>query len=168
MNDKVKSILKEVLPFLVLIIVVLLIKWFIVRPVQVKGDSMYPTLEEGDIMLLNEISYKIHGIKRFDIVVIDKGDELLIKRVIGLPGEEVEYKDNVLYINGEVVKEPIDVEDGTTQDFKVTIQEDYYFVMGDNRTISWDSRELGAFHISKIKGTTSITLFPFNRFGKKK
>ena len=87
MNEKVKKYLLEAIPLVGVVIAVLLIKWLVVTPIQVKGNSMSPTLEENDIMILNKISYKIHGIKRFDVVVIDNDDSLLIKRVIGLPGE---------------------------------------------------------------------------------
>lgn len=167
MNETVKRILKEGLPLLGLLIGVLLIKWLLITPIRVNGTSMYPTLKDGDIMILNKISYKIHGIKRFDIVVIDKGDELLIKRVIGLPNETVKIEDDKLYINGEFVEQPFLKETNTTGDFEAVIENDYYFVMGDNRGVSLDSRELGAFHIDKIKGTTSLVIFPFSRIGKK-
>lgn len=166
MSEKVKKYLLEAIPLIGVVIAVLLIKWLVVTPIQVKGNSMSPTLEENDIMILNKISYKIHGIKRFDVVVIDNDDSLLIKRVIGLPGETIKFEDNKLYVNGEFVEQDFLDSSKMTEDFQVKIEEGYYFVMGDNRDISRDSREFGAFPYEKIQGTTSLIVFPFNRFGK--
>ena len=167
MDDKTKRIIKEVLPFVIVIAVVLLFKFFIMTPVQVQGDSMEPTLNEGDILILNKVSYKLHGIKRFSIVVIDNDGTNLIKRVIGLPGETVKVEDNKLYINGEFVEQDFLDEKQVTEDFEITLEDGYYFVMGDNRNVSLDSRSLGPFPKSKIKGTASFVIFPFNRFGGK-
>ena len=161
-----KKIIKEAVPFVIIIAIVLFIKQFIVTPIQVNGDSMYPTLKNGDLMILNRLSYKFGSINRFDIVVADKGDSYVIKRVIGLPGEKIEYVNNQLYVNDELIEEPF-LNDVTTEDFVVTLEDDCYFLMGDNREISLDSRALGCFEKSKIRGTTSLTFFPFNRFGFK-
>lgn len=163
--EKFKKILKDYLPYVVVIIVVLLIKKFVVSPIRVNGTSMDNTLKEGDIMILNNLEYRFNDIKRFDIVVVDQGKEYLIKRVIGLPGEEIEYKDNVLYINGVKVK---DKYGSKTDDFKVKVKKGTYFVLGDNRKVSLDSRYFGAFKKNKIVGKTNFTVFPLNRFGKKK
>ena len=92
--------IKDVLSFVVVAIVAILIKIFIFSPVRVNGTSMVPTLNNGDYMLLNEIGYRINGVKRFDIVVAYIDGEMLIKRVIGLPGEKIEYAYNKLYVNG--------------------------------------------------------------------
>ena len=163
--EKFKKILKDYLPYVVVIIVVLLIKKFVVSPIRVNGTSMDNTLKEGDIMILNNLEYRFNDIKRFDIVVVDQGKEYLIKRVIGLPGEEIEYKDNVLYINGVKVK---DKYGSKTDDFKVKVKKGTYFVLGDNRKVSLDSRYFGSFKKNKIVGKTNFTVFPLNRFGKKK
>ena len=111
MNDKVK----EILSYVIIIVIVLLIKHFIVTPIKVNGDSMNNTLKDKDIMILDKISYRFQDIKRFDIVVIKKDKEYLIKRVIGLPGETVEYKNNKLYINNKNVAEKFNHEE--TPDF---------------------------------------------------
>lgn len=163
----VKRILKEVIPFIAIIVIVLLIKQYIVTPIQVNGDSMYPTLKDGDLMLLNEIGYNFGSINRFDIVVVDKGDSLIIKRVIGLPNETIKYEDNKLYINGEEIKETYLDDSVETVDFETINGDNCYFVMGDNRSVSLDSRALGCFDYSRIKGKTSFTFFPFTRFGFK-
>ncbi len=168
MDERVKrTIIKDVLPLLGIIVGVLLFKAFIMTPVQVEGDSMEPTLNEGDVLILNKVSYKIHGIKRFSIVVVDNNGTNLIKRVIGLPGETVKVEDNKLYINGEYVEQDFLEEEQYTEDLELTLEDNYYYVMGDNRTVSLDSRSIGPIHKSKIKGTASFVIFPFNRFGGK-
>lgn len=167
MNDKIKRILKEALPYIIIIIVVLLIKRYVVTPIQVNGDSMDPTLKNGDFMILNKLSMKLDTIHRFDIVVIDKDDSYIIKRVIALPGETVKYENNKLYIDGYQIEESFLPDGKETNDFEEKIPDNCYFVMGDNRQISLDSRQLGCFDISKIKGKTSLLIYPFNRFGYK-
>ena len=168
MKDKIKSIL----PYTIIIVVVLFIKAFIVTPIKVNGESMHPTLEEGDIMILNKTAYYFNEPKRFDIVVVDMPDEYLIKRVIGLPGEHIEYKDNTLYVDGKEIEE--DFEHGKTEDFNIkelgsdTVPEDSYLVMGDNRENSLDSRELGFMKIDQLLGRTSLIILPFNRIGSTK
>ncbi len=168
MNEK----LKELLPYIIIIFVVIFIKAFIVTPIKVNGESMMPTLHEKDIMLLNKTAYYFNDPKRFDIVVIDLPDEYIIKRVIGLPEEEIEYKDNKLYVNGKVVKE--NIRNLQTKDFNieslgsVKVPKDSYLVLGDNRNNSYDSRELGFIPKDKIIGKTSLTILPISRFGNKK
>lgn len=161
--------LKEVLSYVLIIIVVLLIKKYIFSPIKVNGDSMFPTLHDNDIMILNEIGYHINGVKRFDIVVVDTNNDKIIKRIIGLPGETVTYKDNKLYINGEYIEE--NFEHDITHNFELSkieeeiIPEDYYFVVGDNRGKSLDSRTIGLIHKDQILGKTNFIVFPFSRFG---
>ncbi len=164
--DKIKSIIKEYGPYVITIILVLLVKKFVVSPIKVNGTSMMTTLHDGDIMILNIIGYRFEKINRFDIVVVDEGNEYLIKRVIGLPGEEIEYKDNQLYVNGKKIRENYGSQE--TEDFKVKVKKNSYFVLGDNRTNSLDSRYFGAFQKNRIIGKTSLIIFPFNRFGEKK
>lgn len=88
------KIIKEIIPYIVIIILVILIRTFLFTPVVVVGDSMVPTLSNSQILLLDKITYRFKEIERFDIVVIDIGKSEIIKRVIGLPGEKVEYKEN--------------------------------------------------------------------------
>lgn len=160
-----KNYIKEFLPYFMIILVVVLIKTFVVSPIRVNGASMNPTLNDKDIMLLDEISYRFSDIERFDIVVVKGEDEYLIKRVIGLPGETVEYKNDKLYIDGKYVKE--DFKHKETFDFSTTLGKDEYFIMGDNRTNSTDSRVLGPISRDKIMGKTSLTILPISRFGNK-
>ena len=163
---------KNILSYVVVIVIAILIKEFIFSPIKVNGTSMYPTLDDGDLMILNEVGYYLNGVDRFDIVVVKKNGERLIKRVIGLPGETVEYKDNELYINGKVIKE--DFYHATTHDFSLedinvtVIPEGFYFVVGDNRTNSLDSRKIGLISKSEIKGKAKMVIFPFKKFGNVK
>lgn len=166
--------IKEISIYLLIIVMVILIRTFIITPVRVNGTSMDPTLKNGEIMILNKIKYNKNDIKRFDIVVIKMEKELLIKRVIGLPNEEVKYVDNKLYINGEYIKESFLNDDVYTtnfslDDFKLKkIPENCYFVMGDNREVSLDSRTFGCFSKDKILGSANLVLFPFTKLGYKK
>lgn len=164
MKDTVIKILKEIIPYILIIIVVLAIKRFIVSPIKVNGASMFPTLKNNDMMILNEVSYYFKDIKRFDIVVVDTKEELIIKRVIALPGETIMYKDNKLYINEKEVKEEYSY--GTTNDFGPITLKDEYFVMGDNRQNSLDSRYFGPFAKKYIRGKTNFIFLPFDRMGK--
>ena len=168
-KEKIKKNLKEILPYIIAIVVVLIIKNFVVSPVMVNGTSMDPTLRNKEIMILNRLKYKFDDIKRFDIVVIKK-DSLIIKRIIGLPGETVEIIDNKLYINDKEIKEKFLNDDVITGDFQLEekIPKGYYFVLGDNREVSADSRGIGLISKDEIEGHASLTIFPFNRFGTKK
>lgn len=166
-QEKVKkNYFKEFFPYLVIVLIVVAIKMFIVSPIRVNGASMEPTLYDKDIMLLNEAGYYFEDIQRFDIVVVKAEDEYLIKRIIGLPGEKIEYKDNKLYIDGEYVKETF--QHKKTMDFSTVLEQDEYFVMGDNRTNSTDSRVFGPITRDSIQGKTNLTILPFSRVGTKK
>ena len=130
---------------------------------------MVPTLLDGDIMILDKIGYRINGLKRFDIVVIKYNNEKIIKRVIGLPGDYIEYKDNILYVNGKEIKEGYKRD--ITNNFSLKdlgyekIPENKYLVLGDNRSISKDSRIIGLIDKEDIEGYTGIIVFPFKRIG---
>ena len=156
------KVIKEVIPYIVIVVVVVLIRTFIITPVRVDGDSMKNTLKNGDILLL----YKLSSINRFDIIVLDeeKDNEKIIKRVIGLPGETVAIKKGKIYINDkEIDDEYAYVE---TSDYnKVTLRDDEYFILGDNRLISKDSRYFGPIKDNEIKGKIVFRLFPFTKIG---
>lgn len=161
------KILKEILSYLVILIIVLFIKNYVVSPIRVNGDSMYNTLHDKDIMILNEFVYRFNDINRFDIVVVEEDNDLLIKRVIGLPGEVIKCVDGNIYINDQKLEDKYAYSE--TNDFSaVTIEKDKYFVMGDNRKVSLDSRIYGTYTKRDIKGKASFTIYPFDRFGRKK
>ncbi len=159
-----KKILKECIPYFVIIITVVLIRTFLITPVQVDGPSMKPTLQDNQLLLLSK--YK-NDYQRFDIIVFNFNNSKLVKRVIGLPGDYIEYKDNKLYINGNYVEETF--EHATTADFSLkdigyqTIPKDMYFVEGDNRVDSLDSRYIGLISKKQIDGVVSISLWPLKK-----
>lgn len=167
MKDKLIKNMREIFPYIIIIVLILLVKKFIFGTVLVNGDSMLDTLHNGDLMILDKISYRSHKIERFDIVVVQVGKEKIIKRVIGLPGEVVTYHNNELYINGKKMKDPYPSH--VTYDFVTDkIEKDSYFVMGDNRTNSLDSRSIGTVKRKNILGKAEFILYPFNRFGNVK
>ena len=162
----VKDILFDLIPYLIIIIVVVIIRTYIATPVRVNGSSMYPTLNEGETMILNKIGLK-KGIKRFDIIVVDAGDDYIIKRVIALPGESIAYSGGKLYINGKFMEDVYSK--SVTEDFDVVkLQDNEYYVMGDNRAISKDSRLIGPVTENQIVGKTNLVIFPFSKLGKVK
>ena len=159
------KIIKEIIPYIVVIIIALLIRTFLFTPVKVDGSSMSPTLENGEILILKKYD---KSYERFDIAVIDYNGEKLVKRIIGLPGENIKYKNNKLYVDGEFVEEPVELE---TDNFSLldlgynTIPEDYYLVLGDNRYNSKDSRMIGLIKKDDILGTTSLRIWPIKKIG---
>ncbi|MBR2802643.1 MAG: signal peptidase I [Erysipelotrichaceae bacterium] len=164
-----KDTLKELLQTVVTsVVIVFLLTTFILIPVRVEGRSMYPLLKEGDIGL-SFILGRHFGLERFDIVVL-RSERLsypIVKRIIGLPGESVSFRDNTLYINGEAVAEGFLAEDVITADLDIQLQEDEYFVMGDNRGVSRDSRYYGPFSAAEILSKDILVLWPFTEAGLK-
>jgi signal peptidase I len=163
-----KNFIKEIIPYIVIILVVVLIRTFIVTPVKVQGLSMFPTLNDGEILILKKYD---KSYKRFDIVVLNKDNSKLIKRIIGLPGEHISYVDNVLYVNDKKIDEEFLPSNLDFEDFDTillgnsTIPKGYYFVVGDNRNNSTDSRIFGFVKKEDILGTVSFRLFPLNKIG---
>lgn len=167
--------LKEWIPYIIIALVVIFIRSYIVTPVIVRGDSMDTTLKDGQVLFLSKISYKLENIKRFDIVVIrDDDNDLIIKRIIGMPGDYVEYKNNKLYINYKEVDDKYAF--GETGDFKLKeiceirndeckrkIPEGKYLALGDNREVSADSRVKGLFDKEQILGKTTLRIWPLNK-----
>lgn len=157
-----------------------IIRVFLFTPIVVDGISMMPTLSDGDRMVVNKIGYAIGEPKRFDIVVFHaEVQKDYIKRVIGLPGDEIEYIDDVLYVNGDPLEEPYldqykaEISDAPlTEDFKLedkiqskTVPEGHVFVLGDNRRKSKDSRHIGVVSIDEIIGNTKLVFWPIKDFG---
>lgn len=161
------NFIKELLTYIIIIILVVLVRVFLITPVRVDGDSMYPNLKDREILLLNKFDKKY---ERFDIVVFNYGDSKLIKRVIGLPGEHIKFVNNELYINGKEINDVENVE--TTLDYDLrqldydVIPENTYFLVGDNRGNSTDSRLIGPISKDEIIGKVNIVLFPFNKIRK--
>ena len=147
---------------------------FVGQRTEVEGMSMSPTLKDKENLILDKISYRFRDPERYEIVVFPpkyKENTYYIKRVIGLPGETVQIVDGKIYINGEVLDENYGYE--TMRDAKraaepVTLGEDEYFVLGDNRPVSKDSRskDVGMVDERYILGKAEWIVFPFDRFGK--
>lgn len=159
----IKRIIKELIPYIIIVVVVVLIRSFIATPVRVDGDSMNKTFKNGDILIL----YKLSKIKRFDVIVLheEKDNEKIIKRVIGMPGDTVAIKDGEIYINYEKIDDEYAY--GMTSDYdRITLKSDEYFILGDNRLISKDSRYFGPIKEKEIKGKVVFRIFPFSKFGK--
>ena len=165
--------------FIVAFIIVGGVYFFLGRPFTVSGASMYPTLHNGDRMVLS----KVEDVHRFDVVILKAPDEDVeyIKRVIGMPGDTVEMKNGVLYINGKKVDQPfintealakqtVFIDDFTLESLtgEAKVPEGKYFVLGDNRGVSKDSRMIGFIDRSAIEGKAVFTIWPFGRIGGQK
>ena len=162
-----QKFLKELIPYIIIIVVVILIRTYITTPVIVSGDSMVPTLENKQLLLLNKINYRLNDIKRFDVVVIKMDKKEIIKRVIGLPGETLAYYHNKLYVDGHEINNDYDFD---TEDFTLKsicncdkIPADKYLVLGDNRKVSADSRIIGLIDRKDIEGNVNISLWPLKK-----
>lgn len=174
------NIKKEILEMVLYVIFVILIVWlittFVGQRTVVDGSSMYDTLEDGDNLWVSKLSYLIGDPERFDIVIFPVDDEgtYYIKRVIGLPGETVriDQKGNI-FINDKPLEESYGYETiipemlGRAEE-GVTLGEDEYFVMGDNRNGSFDSREeeVGNIERERLVGKAVFRIWPLSKFGK--
>jgi signal peptidase I len=158
-------LLREILEtFVPAILIALLINVFIGQATRVEGKSMEPTLHTNQRLVVEKVSYHLHGPNRFDVVVLkmpSQGGELLIKRVVGLPGETVEFHDGQVFINGKPLDEPFvggDTRPG--QAGAVTVPPLHVFVLGDNRDHSNDSRSFGPVPIEHIVGRAWLSYWP--------
>ena len=160
--------------FVICYIVVIVLTNYVVKPIRVEGSSMYPTLKDGEFGLTNVFSVKFQSVNRYDVVIIynEERGEYWVKRVIGLPGDTVESKKDILYINDKPVEQQfldqsyvqsMQKEGQFTSDFeKVTLQEGEYWLMGDNRPRSEDSRIHGPFKESELVGKDVMILYPLD------
>lgn len=193
-----KNFIKEWGLFILFITILILSRWLIWSPVTVDGHSMDPTLQDKEHLIM----LKTTGIERFDIVVVSEKDEtgeekLIVKRIIGMPGDTIRYEKDTLYINDKQVDEPYldnykaafakdklqstysyNVQfqtialaasaftmDASAQDtFTVEVPEGQYYLLGDDRLVSKDSRSVGTFEKSAIKGEVVLRMWPFDRF----
>lgn len=174
---KSKSIGKEIVSWIVYIAVIfgltMLIVTFVGQRTQVDGRSMQPTLDDGDNLIVDKISYRFTDPKRFDIIVFPyqyEAKTYYIKRIIGLPGETVQIVDGTIYINGKVLEENYGkevMESSGLAAEPITLGEDEYFVLGDNRNNSKDSREPSVGNIKRddIVGRAWVRIWPLNKIG---
>ncbi len=176
-NKKERTILREILSLLIYAAIVFgctfLIITFVGQRTRVQGNSMYDTLENGDNLILEKLSYRFHAPERFDIVVFrfaHKKDTFYIKRVIGLPGETVQIIGSDIYINGELLEENYGYEpirDAKRASEPVTLGEGEYFVLGDNRNDSSDSRDPAVGNVTReqIVGKAWLRIWPLGKIG---
>ncbi len=172
-----KGIIRELLGWIVYIVVILGLTYFIVTFVgvrtRVSGSSMETTLSDSDQLIVDKISYRFRDPKRYDIIVFPyqyEENTYYIKRIIGLPGETVQVSGGKVYINGQVLDEHYGNEEmlnpGIAEE-PITLGADEYFVLGDNRNHSQDSRDpsVGVLHRDDLIGRAWIRIWPFNKFG---
>lgn len=174
MNRVLKEILSTSVYLLVVLLLTYLVITFVGQRTRVNGSSMEPTLQNEDNLIVDKISYRFRDPERYDIIVFPfqyKPKTYYIKRIIGLPGETVHIdSEGTIYINGEVLDENYGKEvmknPGRAYD-PITLGEDEYFVLGDNRNDSSDSRveEVGNIKRKNIIGRAWVRIFPFEKFG---
>lgn len=167
--------LKDIVVYLFIsLIIILSIRLFVVQHVRVEGTSMEPTLHNGQHLLIEKLSYKFKDVERFDIVVFqpfyDKSDTFYVKRIIGLPGETVQIRDNIIYIDDMPLEENYGVNsytEGKMAENKIQLGDDDYFVLGDNREVSKDSREedVGLLNSKSIIGRVWVSIYPTHNIG---
>lgn len=127
---------------------------------------MEDSFQQGDVLIVEK--YNTSNIQRYDVVIAKVKMQNMIKRVIGLPGETVQIKDNSVYVDGEKLKEQFDfyTEESGIADKPFVLGKDEYFLMGDNRSESLDSREYGAIKLENIKGIVIYRCYPFDKMGR--
>lgn len=162
-----KQRIREYLSTVMIVLIIVLARLYVFPVYQVDGQSMNDTLAHGDKVLATNV----FDIERFDVVVIDmpQAQKKYIKRVIGLPGETIEYKNNALYINNQIIEEPFlsnnkaIYQQNVTHDIaKMTIPEGTYYCIGDNRRNSQDSRKLGPFNKEQIISEAILVYWPLD------
>ncbi len=151
--------------YIIVVVAAILLFLYVISFMQVSGPSMEPTFKAGDLVFISKLHYRFGEPKRGDILVFENnGLKNLIKRVIGLPGDKIEFKDNTLYLNDQPYKEDYLGEGIVTYDFKSdVIPENCYLVLGDNRPNSQDSRELGCIKKEQIIGKVIFRFWPVNK-----
>ncbi len=172
-----KEILSWIRMLAFVVVLGLLLNLFVIQRNSVVGKSMYSTLEDGDQIFVQKVTRYLKPFARGAIVTLDvkdiegEGDDLIIKRVIGLPGETVDINNGEVYINGERLEEPyLDqgiktyIDDYSPHHHQV-LGEDEYWVMGDNRPVSRDSRHFGPVHKHNVIGELWFRVFPLKHFG---
>ena len=166
----IREFILDFIKLVIVIVIILVLMIYVVSVTQVVGNSMYSTLNNDDVLILNKLKYRFSEVERGDIISLEYEDtKYLIKRVIGVPGDTISISDNTVYVNGEVYIENYLEEDLEYDDFQLsslgyqTIPADMYFVLGDNREDSLDSREIGLVSKDDIIGKVSFRIWPLNK-----
>jgi signal peptidase I len=176
MNKVLKELFSTAVYLLIVLGLTYLVITFVGQRTEVEGESMENTLQDGDNLIVDKMTYKFKNPQRFDIIVFPvqyKSDTYYIKRIIGLPGETVSIdEDGNIYIDGEILEESygreiISAETVGNVEYPVVLGDDEYFVMGDNRNNSSDSRTqlVGNIKRSDIIGRAWVRIWPFNKIG---
>lgn len=175
-SPKLKALWENLQILVVALILALLIRAYVAEPRFIPSDSMVPTLQVGDRLVVEKISYRLHPPEFGDIVVFDpplqlqrqgyKRDQAFIKRIIGQPGETIEIKNGRVFVNGQSIQEPYIAEPPAYAMNSVVIPEGTFFVMGDNRNNSNDSHVWGFLPKDNIIGRAWLRFYPFDRLGK--
>ena len=161
---RIIDLIKKEKKFLLLVMIIILFKIFIFNFILVKGDSMNPKYKNNDFMFLNKIIYSFKPIRRGEVIVLKYRNNDLIKRVIGLPNDKIKVENGKLYINNKEVKENYINSYTASYDFdEITLKDNEYFVMGDNRYNSYDSRNFGTIMKNNIIGRVEFRIFPFDK-----
>jgi signal peptidase I len=160
-----KELKSWILIILVAFVLSFLIRYYIIQPYRVDMTSMVNTLHPDDLVLVDKLSYRFHLPRRGDVIVfqppIDTKDKY-IKRVIGLPGETIEVSNNVVYVDGKPLNEPYMYTPMLGDMPPTKVPSDSVFAMGDNRSVSLDSRSFGPVKISSIVGKAVVVYWPLN------
>jgi signal peptidase I len=168
-RETIFSILKEIIQTaLISLGIFFFVYVFLVQPHRVKGDSMLPNFHDGELLLTEKISYHLYQPKRGDVIVFAApGTRKVdyIKRIIALPHETIKIEKGIIYINDELVKEPYEIQ-STEGNVTLVLGDNQYFVLGDNRAASSDSRSFGAIDKKSIKGRTFLVYWPILRSSK--
>lgn len=168
------SLLEFIKTVAMIVIVAFLVRFYLIQPFIVEGSSMEPNFHNGQYLLVDKISYRFRPVGRGDVVVFHPPTRPglnYIKRVIALPGDSIEIKDGEIVVNGVRLEEPyLDgeqtlVRNSAVANLKSKLASDEYFVLGDNRDHSSDSREIGSIPRSNIVGRAWLVVFPLRNFG---
>lgn len=157
--DEIIEFIKDFAKYALIFVLIILLRIYVLTVAQVSGDSMKPNFSNNNILVVEQLSNRFFEYKRFDIVVFRQGSGYLVKRLIGLPGEKVKYQNNELYINDKKVENKFAL-DGTTEDMELTLEANHFYVLGDNRDDSKDSRLLGPIPKEKFIGRSVLRIWP--------
>lgn len=161
---RIIDLIKKEKKFLLLVMIIILFKIFIFNFILVKGDSMNPKYKNNDFMFLNKIIYSFKPIRRGEVIVLKYKNNDLIKRIIGLPNDKIKVENGKLYINNKEYYENYINSYTASYDFdEITLKDNEYFVMGDNRYNSYDSRNFGTITKHNIIGRVEFKIFPFDK-----
>lgn len=170
-NTKKKNAKQELISWIreliLAVVVVLIIKTFFFELITVDGGSMLETLKDGDKLYVSILSARIEGYERGDVVIcyFPGRDDRCVKRIVGMPGDTVRIEYGRVYINGQPLEEEYVTHEAGYHYPEITLAEDEYFVLGDNRPISHDSHSHDVGPVDRIEGKVRFVLFPFSRFG---